>query len=204
MRDLPLTARRPATPADALALVGARVHEAQGRGRRTFALFQAARHPGPVVWIMPDHAPQVLLPLGLPDGLPTRLILLRPKGETDLLWSLEESLRATPVALVIAEPERPLSLTAGRRLQLAAETGQTTGLVLVQEGQGSPAAETRWLCAPRAADVMAMDSTLHDWSLIKNKRGTSGSWVVNWNGASAAFHMVSAIGERDQPADPPG
>lgn len=202
MRDLPHTTLRPATPAEPLALMGARVHEAQGRGRRAFALFQAARHPGKVVWIQPDHAPQMLLPMGLPEGLPARLILLRPKGETDLLWSLEETLRAAPVALVIAEPEKPLSLTAGRRLQLAAEAGRTTGLVLVRDGQGSHAAETRWLCEPRAG--MAADSTLHEWCLIKNKKGTIGRWVVNWNGASAAVHMVSATGERDQPADPPG
>ena len=201
MRDLLLTARRTTTPADPLALAGRRVHEAQGRGRRAFALFQAARHPGQVVWVLPDHAPQMLLPSGLPEGLPARLVLLRPKGETDLLWSLEEALRAAPVALVIAEPEKPLSLTAGRRLQLAAEAGRTTGLVLVRDGQGSNAAETRWQCDPRAG---AADSTLQDWSLIKNKSGTFGNWTVNWNGASAAVHMVSATGQRDQPADPPG
>lgn len=202
MRDLPQTALRPTTPADALALAGGRVHEAQGRGRRAFAVFQAARHPGQVVWILPDHAPQMLLPGALPEGLPARLMLLRPKGETDLHWSLEETLRAAPVALVIAEPEKPLSLTAGRRLQLAAEAGGTTGLVLIQDGQGSNSAETRWRCEAQARS--APDSTLHDWSLIKNKRGTIGRWVVNWNGASAAFTMVSATGQRDQPAIPPG
>ncbi|WP_232831539.1 ImuA family protein [Pseudogemmobacter bohemicus] len=178
------------------------MHEAQGKGRRAFALFQAARHPGQVVWVFPDHAQQLLLPGGLPQDLPARLMLLRPRGETDLLWSLEEALRAAPIALVIAEPEKPLSLTAGRRLQLAAEAGQTTGLVLVRDGQGSNAAETRWLCEAQAAS--APDSTLHDWSLIKNKNGTIRRWVVSWNGASAAFDMVSATGERGQPADPPG
>lgn len=201
MRDLPHTALRPLSQAHLLGLAGARVHEAEGRGRRVFALFQAVRHPGPVVWILPDHVPRILLPAGLPAGLTGRLILLRPKGEPDLLWSLEEALRAMPVALVIAEPERPLSLTAGRRLQLAAEAGRTTGLVLVQEGQGSNAAETRWHCVPRAGPA---DSTLHHWTLIKNKKGTNGSWVVNWNGTSAAVHMVSASGERDGAADPPG
>ena len=202
MPDLPLAALRPPLAADPLALVGGRVHEAQGRGRRAFALFQALRHPGQVVWILPDHAPQMLLPAGLPEGLPARLLLLRPKGEVDLLWSLEETLRAAPVALVIAEPEKPLSLTAGRRLQLAAEAGRTTGLVLIRDGQGSHAAETRWLCDARAGE--AADSTLHDWSLIKNKKGTLGHWVVNWNGTSAAVHMVSATGQRDQFAGTPG
>lgn len=187
--------------ADVLTLSPARVHEVQGQGRHAFALLQAARHPGPLVWILPGHALQRPMPRGLPIGVPERLMLLIPKGEMDLLWSLEEALRSSPPSLVIAEPEKPLSLTAGRRLQLAAEAGQTTGLLLVREGQGSNAAETRWHCEARASDEP--DSTLHDWTLIKNKKGTSGSWVLDWNGASAAFHLVSAAGERDQPAEPP-
>jgi len=188
------------TSSDVFALFRARVHEAEGRGRHAFALFQAARHPGQVVWILPDHAPQTLLPGGLPEGLAGRLMLLRPKGETDLLWALEESLRAAPIGLVIAEPEKPLSLTAGRRLQLAAEAGRTTGLLLIREGQGSNATETRWHCAARAG---AADSTLHDWALNKNKKGTLGSWTLNWDGASAAFNLVSETRERHEPAEPP-
>jgi protein ImuA len=186
--------------ADALTLARARVHEAQGRGRHAFALFHAARHLGPLVWILPAHEPRVPLPPGMPLGVAERLLLLTPKGETDLLWALEEALRADPVALVVAEPEKPLSLTAGRRLQLAAEAGKTTGLILVREGQGSGAAETRWNC--EAASGAAPDSILHAWSLIRNKKGTIGSWALNWNGASAAFHLVSAAGERGQPAEP--
>ena len=61
---------------------------------------------------------------GLPRGVGERLHLFRPSGETNLLWCIEEALRADPVSLVIAEPEKPLSLTAGRRLQLAAEAGR--------------------------------------------------------------------------------
>lgn len=147
MRDLPHTALRPTTPADPLALAGGRVHEAQGRGRRVFALFQAARHPGQVVWILPDHAPQMVLPAGLPEGLPARLMLLRPRGETDLLWSLEETLRAAPVALVIAEPEKPLTLSFGRQLQLVAEAQGKTGQMLMRDGQPCMLARARFASA---------------------------------------------------------
>jgi protein ImuA len=182
-------------------LAPARVHEAQGRGRRAFALFQAMRHPGPLIWILPSHAHQILMLRGLPQGVGERLHLLRPVGETDLLWCIEEALRASPVGLVIAEPEKPLSLTAGRRLQLAAEAGRTTGLMLIREGMGSNATETRWLCEP--VPSMAADSTLHHWSLNKNKKGTSGSWVLNWDGASSAFNLVPETGERYQPARSP-
>lgn len=190
---------------DALALAPARVHEAEGRGRRAFALFQAARHPGPLVWILPAHAPEMPMLPGLPRGIGERLHLLRPAGETDLLWCIEEALRAAPVGLVIAEPEKPLSLTAGRRLQLAAEAGCTTGLMLIRQEAGSNATQTRWACEPQASlgTGLGADSTLHHWSLIKNKSGTLGHWTVNWNGASAAFHLVSEARQRYEPAEPP-
>lgn len=88
---------------------------------------------------------------GLPDGVGQKLHIIRPVSEADLLWAVEESLRSKGTGLVIAEPEKPLSLTAGRPHQLAAETGQTTGLVLICKGQCSNAAETRWHCAAIAS-----------------------------------------------------
>ncbi|HEX9858661.1 MAG TPA: hypothetical protein VGA75_09915 [Paracoccaceae bacterium] len=185
-------------PSDPSDLRARRVHEAEGRGRRAFALFQAARTPGTLIWILPSHVPELPMLRGLPPGVGERLHLLRPVGETDLLWCIEEALRAAPVSLVIAEPSSPLSLTAGRRLQLAAEAGRTTGLMLIRGDAGSNAAETRWHCQPLPST--AADSTLHRWALIKNKRGTLGSWVVNWNGASAAVHMVSEARQRHEPA----
>ncbi|NEY89472.1 ImuA family protein [Tabrizicola oligotrophica] len=185
---------------DPLTLAPRRMHEAGGRGCRAFALFQAMRHAGPVVWILPDHVPERPLLAGLPEGLGERLILLTPKGQTDLLWSVEEALRTMPVGLVIAEPREALSLTEGRRLQLAAEAGQTVGLMLIRDGTGCAATETRWHCEPACGPP---DSTLHQWSLNKNKKGTTGDWMIDWNGASAAFHLVSAAGERHQPQETP-
>ena len=171
------------------ALRPARVHEAGGRGRRAFALFQAACHPGPLVWILPAHVPEFPMLRGFPPEVGERLHLLRPSSETDLLWCIEEALRAAPVGLVIAEPEKPLSLTAGRRLQLAAEAGRTTGLMLIREGAGSNATETRWECMPIAGP--SSDSTLHHLALKKNKQGTLTSWTLNWHGTSAALDLVS-------------
>ena len=187
-------------PADPFDLRARRVHEAEGRGRRAFALFQAVRHPGPLVWIAPAHIPELPMLRGLPRGVGERLHLFRPVGETDVLWCIEEALRAAPVSLVIAEPEKPLSLTAGRRLQLAAEAGRTTGIMLIRGDGGSNATETRWSCDPQTSPQA--DSTLHQWTLKKNKQGTLRSWVLNWNGASAALHMVSEARQRHEPADP--
>lgn len=172
-----------------------RVHEAYGPGRHVFALFQAARAWGEVVWVRPARAVGQLLPAGLPAGLAARLLLVVPRNEVDLLWSVEEALRSG-VGMVIAEPEKPLSLTAGRRLQLAAEAGGATGLMLIRDGAGSPAAETRWKCRLEGGD-----STRHYWGLNKNKSGTLGAWIVSWNGASAAFDLVSATGQQSGPEE---
>lgn len=187
-------------PEDPLTLRPRRVHEAEGPGRRLFAILHAARQPGPIFWILPAHVPETPMLWGLPQGVADRLHLIRAKGETDLLWATEEVLRCANVGAVLAEPEKPMGLTAGRRLQLAAEAGRTLGLMLIRQGQGSNATETRWSCAPVAANA---DSTPQRWSLIKNKIGTLGDWTVDWDGASAAFHMVPKAGERPRLAEPP-
>ena len=181
-------------PTDPFELMWQRVHEAEGSGRHSFAMVQAARHPGPLIWIIPAHATHNPMPRGLPDGVGHRIHLIRPVKEVDLLWATEEALRSPGPNLVISEPDKPLSLTAGRRLQLAAEAGKTTGLMLIREGQGNNATETRWHCAPVAGE--SRDSTAHQWEFKKNKKGTTGIWTVNWNGKTAAVHMVSAAGKR--------
>jgi protein ImuA len=188
-------------PLDPFSLMKARVHEAEGLGRYGFAVFQAARSVGAVIWVIPNHAPHLPMLRGLPVKLAERLYILRPKSEQDLLWSVEEALRTKGLGLVIAEPEKPLSLLAGRRLQLAAETGRTTGLMLIRQDQGSNAAQTRWYCMPVAAQQR--DLTLHQWILKKNKKGTFGNWTVDWNGKTGSLHLVSAAGQRYGPAETP-
>lgn len=184
-----------------LSLRPKRVHEAEGAGRFAFALVQAMRTPGPVIWITLSHVAHIPMLRGLPTGLGERLHLIRPAKELDLLWSVEEALRNRAVGLVVAEPEKPLSLLAGRRLQLAAEAGQTTGLMLIRAGQGSNAAETRWRCVPAAS--ADLDSTRHQWQLNKNKSGTIRSWTVEWHGKTGAVHMVCAAGQRSGAAQTP-
>ncbi|WP_226341138.1 ImuA family protein [Gemmobacter serpentinus] len=189
MKILPDPAIGPGAP---FLLAPARVHEAEGEGRRTFALFQTLQHAGPLFWVLSQHQASRPMPRGLPPGVAERLHIVEARSETDLLWATEEALRSPVPGLVIAEPAKPLSLTAGRRLQLAAEAGQTTGLLLIHAGQGSNAAETRWKC-----DLVAgpSDSTRHRWNLNKNKKGTSGFWTLHWDGTTAACHMVSETGE---------
>ncbi|MFO0874641.1 MAG: hypothetical protein U0575_11820 [Phycisphaerales bacterium] len=65
------------------------------------------------------------------------------------LWAIDLALRCTGVALVVADG-RGLDMAATRRLQLAAEAGQTVGLLAraPDERATLSAAATRWLVRP--------------------------------------------------------
>ena len=159
--------------------------------------------PGALVLVGPPHVP--FGPALQAQGLAVqRLLWLQVSEPQARLWATEQALRCAGVQAVLAWlPQvraEPL-----RRLQLAAAAGRTLGLMLIRQGQGSNATETRWSCAPlpNPAVPADADSTLHQWSLIKNKSGTLGDWTVRWNGASAAFHLVSKAGERPGLAPPP-
>ncbi|MFT3974988.1 MAG: hypothetical protein QM699_16565 [Amaricoccus sp.] len=183
-------------PAAPPRLLSARVHEAQGPGAVGFAAMQAAGVAGRLVWLRPEVAAAgEVLPAGLARFLaPERLVRVTAGSEAELLWATEEVLRAGVAGLVVAEPQRPLGLTAGRRLQLAAEAGGSPGLLLIRDGAGSPAAETRWQVRALAGDTP--DSTRAEWALIRNKKGTLGAWTVEWDDATHSVTVVSAAGER--------
>lgn len=141
--------------APGLTLARARLHEACGQARFTFALWLAAQTEGPVFWIAPSWAPHRLNPDGMVGFTnPGRFILVSPLRPEDVLWSTEEVLRAGIAALVVTDIPSPPGLTAVRRMHLAAETGATegkvtpTGLLLCPGRGGAPGIETRWQMEP--------------------------------------------------------
>ena len=76
---------------------------------------------------------------------PARMILVRPRRDADALWAMEEGLRCGRIAAVVGEIT-DMSLTASRRLQLAAEETGVTALMLrpKTEKPTPSAAVTRW------------------------------------------------------------
>ncbi len=138
-----------------LTLERARVHEMCGASRRVLALTVAGALSGPVMWIRPAWTPGRLNPDGMHRFAdPSRLIFVAANRPEDLLWTMEEALRAGVLALVVADLPGPPGLTAVRRLHLAAETGAGTsetaplGLLLTPEKGGAPGVETRWSFSP--------------------------------------------------------
>lgn len=172
-----------------------RVHEVCGPSSAVFAACVGASLQGPVLWLREAWQTETLNPLGLLPFLdPARVLLARPANQIDSLALAEEALKDGAIALVVLEITRPLDLREGRRLQLAAGAGATTGLCLIPEGMGSNAAETRWRAMP-IFDAAGTDSTPMRWEIIKNKMGTLGAWNVCWNAQAHRLDLVSPAGD---------
>lgn len=169
-----------------------RTHEVCGAGAFVFAFMLSAQVRGPFMWIHESWDARQINPNGIADITnPTDLTLCHSKNQTETLAVAEEALRSGAVSLVVMQLNQPLGLTEGRRLQLAARDGKSTGLAIIPEGMGSNAAETRWRCTPVFdTSKPASDSTLQKWELIKNKSGTLGVWYVRWDTASRRLVMV--------------
>lgn len=148
---------------------------------------------GPALWVREAWLPDMLNPVGLMSYLdPGQLLVARPRDQVDALAVAEEALKDGALPFVVIEITKPLDLRQGRRLQLAAQAGGTTGLCLIPEGAGSNAAETRWRCTPV---FDPQDSTRQCWSLIKNKSGTNGAWHVRWDPEARRVAVVSPVRE---------
>ena len=165
-----------------------RVHEACGPMARVFALRAGAQMSGGLLWVRQSWLPEQLNPAGFEGLDPSRLLMAQAKDQTDTLAVAEEALRDGGLSLVVLDITAPLGLTAGRRLQLAAQAGGSTGICVIPEGMGSNAAETRWHCAPVFDPD---DSTLQCWTLMRNKSGTTGSWHVRWDAQTRRIAVVS-------------
>lgn len=175
-----------------------RMHELHGPGAWVFALALGARLGGTVLWVRQGWQTEALHPAGVSPIMDSGdLLVANARDQTEVLAVAEEGLRSGAVPLVVMELTRPLDLTTGRRLQLAARDGGVTALAILPEGMGSNAAESRWLCQPIFDPVPAgPDSTLQNWRLTKNKSGTLGDWNVRWDTSAGYVRMVPPAGQR--------
>lgn len=141
-------------------LVTGALHEVAGGGAGAIdgaaaALFAAgivARLPGPVLWCV--TRPDLFAPALSQAGLgPDRVVYVEAGDEKTLLSCFEEALRHVGLAGVVCETAR-LSMTASRRLQLAAETSGVIGIAV-----------RRWRRAADAADFGQPTAAVTRWRI---------------------------------------
>jgi protein ImuA len=159
-----------------------------------FCGFTLSRAGGTVAWIVPDadSADDLPWPPGLARlGLaPAALLLLTAKGR-DALWAAEQALRC-PALAAVAAVLPGLGLAAARRLQLAAESGGTLGLLLRQDStrSGSTAARTRWhvVSLPgEGGQAHRLGAPRWRLSLLLARGGRPDAWDVTFDHASKAL-----------------
>ncbi|HHM04905.1 MAG TPA: translesion DNA synthesis-associated protein ImuA [Gammaproteobacteria bacterium] len=104
------------------------------------------RQGGWLVWVMPPYVPYApaLAGLGLDLG---RVLLVEPKRDREVLWSMEKALRAAGTGMVLAWPPQP-GHSQMRRLQLAAEAGNSVGVVFATRDRGPSPAPLRLQLGP--------------------------------------------------------
>ena len=124
---------------------------------------------------------------------PGAVILALAAGRAELLWAIEEGLRCRGLAAVLGEADK-VDLAAGRRLQLAAEAGGATGLLLgrPRDASASGITVTRWRVAPAPGGP--------HWrvELLRCRGGAPGSWLMEWDDATGDLAVAAAL--RDGPA----
>lgn len=170
----------------------------------------------PLVWVVEAGGPDDglygpgLAALGLP---PDRLLVVRAGTATEVLWAMEETLRCPAPAVVVGQA-RDVDLTAGRRLQLAAEQGSTTGFLVPSAhgtgwGAGTPsppaAAATRWRVDPApSAPVPWRGLGPPRWTvtLERCQGGLPRSWLVERCDATGDLLVVAALSDRSGDTGP--
>jgi protein ImuA len=166
---------------------------------------------GMVLWCLPssDLYGPGLAAHGLDPG---RVVLVQTPRDAEILWAMEEGLRASGIAAVVGEIGT-LPAVASRRLQLAAERSGITAFLLRRWREGGQAARERIL--PNAAAtrwrITALPShPLHNepgvghprWrvELLRCRGGEPGCWEMEVADATDPVPLAAALANR--PAEP--
>jgi protein ImuA len=189
------------------------LHEAASAGPDTehaaaATLFTAgllARLEGPVLWVL--RQADLFAPGLAGVGLHPDRVIFAEAGK-EVLPIAEEGLRHADLTAVVAEPTGRITLTASRRLQLAAEQSGVT-MILIRRSQGfddpaltaPTAAVTRWRVGmhpsppaiPEAPEVPGLGRARWQLDLLRCRGGQSGSWAVEACDATGHLDLAADL-----------
>lgn len=194
------------------------LHEAAGRGvalehGTAAALFVAgcmARLGGPVLWAMErcDLFAPGLAMAGLP---PDRVLYAEAGRAEEVLRAMEEGLREPALAGVVGEVTGRLSLSATRRLHLAAERGGALAFLLRRSRKPDDpaleepsAATTRWRISaqpsgpplPRRPNIPGLARAKWRLELVRCRGAEPGEWMVEACDATGHLGVVADFSDR--------
>lgn len=159
----------------------------------------------PYIWLE-DESTEIEYGQPYPMGISTfgldleRFILVRcPKAE-DVLKAADDALATTHIGGVLLNLSgacRALDFTATRRLHLAAEKARSPViLVLGKKALKTSNAATRWQigAAPsQSSGAKAPGLTNFDVTLLRNRAGKTGHWLMQWNLYDQIFTQSSTM-----------
>jgi len=167
-----------------------------------------ARRDGPVLWVL--RQADLFAPGLAGAGLQPDRVIFAEAGK-QVLPVMEEGLRQSGLAAVVAEYTGKLSLLASRRLQLAAEQSGILALLIRRSpGFDDPAlneptaAITRWRIAalpsppalPQAPDTPGLGRARWQLELTRCRGGEPRSWNVEACDATGRLGLVPDIADR--------
>ncbi len=189
-------------------LAGNALHEAAGDPATFFIAGVLARVRGPVLWVLeqPDLFAPGLAGVGL---MPDRVIYAEAGRSDAVLLAMEEGLRHPGLAGVVGEVSGRLTLTASRRLQLAAESSGVLGFVLRRGPRPASPAEpnaamTCWRLTslpslppfPDAPDVPGLGRARWRLELVRCRGREPASWMVEACDAKGRLRLAADLADR--------
>jgi protein ImuA len=166
--------------------------------------------PGTVLWVLerPDIHPPALAAVGLAAE---RVVYVHARKPPTVLLVMEEGLRQPGLAGVVGEFSGALSLTASRRLQLAAERSGVAAFLLRRSRHFDDpvlarpsAAVTRWRVAAlpsgpplaHAPETPGLGRLRWRLELVRCRGGAPRSWVVEACDAAGRCGLVADMVDR--------
>lgn len=197
------------------------LHEVFGEGRAAGAatgfvagLARQASEQRFLLWVRVDFAARESGDLAMAGfaelGLdPRRIVVVRAPDADSALRSAADALACTGLGAVVTElwgESRAFDAVASRKLSLAAQQSGVTALMLrIAAMPQTSTAETRWVVrAAHSPPVEGWGAPVLETSLIRNRRGPTGRWIMEWNCDACRFRepqthprpLVAAVADR--------